>query len=380
MYTFRYNIYFLRKVRFCMKRLFLWGVFLGILAITLSCSSPKPMGKNGKLTIIYSGNIGARYDPCGCRIPLGGLARRSTVIKDIKSTTNDVLILDTGSLIFERHNLYPPYEETSRMTAHLVADTMNNLSLDAVNVSSMDLAAGPDTLLTIARGISWPWLSANVIWKDSGNLVFAPDIMKTIAGFRVGVFGFMDRASVGIPLIDERAPITVLDPVETARKEVEKLKKEGAELVIALAYMDKDNVEQLIQNVSGINLMVYGHTHEHNPSSDHIHFLPYKVNETIVARCPDGGRVLGVMKLEIWNGLTQFVNGVQNADLRPAAVKKAEKPENKKSIFENEFIDLGPSIQRDRAIQDQLDATGKKIEELREKLRKESEKNDPNRQ
>ena len=82
-----------------------------ILAVLmLSCSTPKEKGKSGKVTIIYSGNIGARYNPCGCRIPLGGLARRSTIIKGIKDTDSNVLVLDTGALIFERHRLYPPYE------------------------------------------------------------------------------------------------------------------------------------------------------------------------------------------------------------------------------------------------------------------------------
>ncbi|MCE5249986.1 hypothetical protein LLG96_07170, partial [bacterium] len=180
--------------------------------------------------------------------------------------------------------------------------------------------------------------------------------------------------SMGIPFLNERDTINILDPAETARKEIAKLKSEGAELVIALVYMDKENVEKLVQQVPGINLLIYGHTREHNPSSDHIHFLPYKVNETIIARCPDGGRVIGVMKLDIWNGSLTFLNGVENVDLRPEAVKEKENPKDRQSVFTNEFVDLGPTIQRDKAIQDQLDAVGGKIEELRVQLKKESER------
>ncbi|MCE5250818.1 hypothetical protein LLG96_11420, partial [bacterium] len=200
-----------------MKRLFLWSVMCGLMIYVLSCSSSKNTGKSGIVTIIYSGNIGARYDPCGCRIPLGGLARRSTAISDIKSMSENVLVLDTGALVFEKHNLYPPYENTTRMTAHLVTEMMNRIGIDAVNVSKIDLASGPDTLLAISKESSWPWLSANIVWKDSGNLLFTPDIIKTAGNFNVGIFGLMDQTSMGIPLLNERDPITVLDPAETAR-------------------------------------------------------------------------------------------------------------------------------------------------------------------
>lgn len=356
-----------------MKMRYVAAVFLGILYCIAACSSPKPTGKSGKLTIIYSGNVGARYDPCGCRIPLGGFARRSTAVKGIMSNDPYVLRLDSGALLYEKHQLYPPYEVTMRMTARLVAEVIDKMGIDAVNVSSMDLANSADSLLVFDKEFSWPWLSANIVWKNTGELVFTPDIIKTIGNFRVGIFGIIDQASRGIPLIDDRADIKALDPFETAKKEVEKLQKE-ADIVIALAYMEKERVEELVGNVSGINMVIQSHTREHNPSSDHIHFLPYKVGETIIARCPDGGRVLGVMKLEIWNGSLSFRNEVLHKDLRPDSVKKEEKPENRESNFTNDFINLDPSIQRDRPIQDYLNEVGGKIDKLKEQLKRESEK------
>jgi len=184
----------------------------------------------------------------------------------------------------------------------------------------------------------------------------------------------MAQKSLGVPFFDDSAPIQVLDPTETARSEVDKLHKAGADLVIALAYMDKENAEQLIDAVPGINLLIYGHTKEHNPSSDQTFFMAYKVKDTIVARCPDGGRVIGVMHIEMWNGSTQFTDGTLSVDLRPEAVREAEKDENKKSFFTNNFTELGPSIKRDREIQGGLDKVGAVIDSLREKLRIESEK------
>ena len=165
----------------------------------------------------------------------------------------------------------------------------------------------------------------------------------------------------------------ILDPVETAKNEVKKLKAEGVDLIVALMYMNKDNVENLVRSVPGINLVIYGHTNEHNPGSDPTFFVPYKVNDTVMARCPDGGRVVGIMKLEMWNGSTDFTNGVKYMDLRPESVKEAVDIKDRKSNFTNVFINLDPSIARDREIQDHLDEVGGRLEEQRKQLKKETD-------
>ena len=357
-----------------MKKMYIMLVLAGMLMCIFSCSSPSEKTlKNGKLTIIYSGNIGARYDPCGCRIPLGGLARRSTAFEAIKQNGRNVLALDSGALLYERHQLYPPYEVTMRMTANLMVEMIEKIGIDAVNVSSMDLANSVDSLLAVDKVTSWAWLSANIVWKDSNELVFKPDIIRTVDGLRIGIFGLIDLTSRGIPLINDNYPIKALDPFKAAKREIEKLKNE-TDLIIALAYMEKDRAEELVGEVDGIDIIIQGHTREHNPSSDHIHFLPYKIYDTIFVRCPDGGRVLGVLDLEIWNGSLDFVNAVENVDLRPESMKQKEDTRDKKSNFTHEFINLDPSIERDREIQDYLNLVGGRIEDLREKLKKASEK------
>ncbi|MFC1574132.1 hypothetical protein ACFL30_03020 [Candidatus Latescibacterota bacterium] len=357
-----------------MKKIFLLcNVFIAAFCTLLTSCSEKT-AKSGQVTIVYTGNIGARYDPCGCRIPLGGLARRSTAVNEIRDLESNVIILDSGALLYEKHRLYPPYEPVLRQQARLMVDMLNKIGLDASNVSSMDLANSPDSLLTIDKISSWPWLSANVVWKETGNLIFQPDMIKTTGNMNVGIFGFMDQSSNGTPFFDESSPVDILDPVETAKKEVKKLKAEGVDLVVALIYMNKDDVENLIRSVPGINLAIYSHTNEHNPSSDPTFFVPYKVNDTVVARCPDGGRVVGIMKLEMWNGSTDFTNGVKYVDLRPESVKKAEDIKDRKSNFTNVFINLDPSISRDREIQDYIDEVGGRLEASRERLKKETEK------
>lgn len=341
-----------------------------VIAVVCSCSSEeKQTGKSGKFTLVYTGNIGARYDPCGCRIPLGGLARRSTKIKEIREANEHVIVVDTGALLNEKHRLYPPYEMTSRMRARLVNNMMDRIGIDAVNVSSMDLSVGADTLKAFDESVSFPWLSANIVWKDSGEKLFKSNFTKSAGDLTIGVFGIMDQTSLGTPLLGPDSPLEVLDPVTVATEQANELS--DADYVIMLAYMDQKRVEAFAGQIEGVDLIVYGHTREHNPSSDHTFFIPYKQGSTLIARCPDGGRVIGVMNIEITDGVTDLVKADEIADLRPASVREA-KPIERGSNYQNEFIDLGPDIKRDREMQIYLDEQGKQIEQLRDELRKKS--------
>ena len=169
----------------------------------------------------------------------------------------------------------------------------------------------------------------------------------------LGVFGFMDTASDGVPLFRDTNPVTVLDPVETAKKEVEALKKR-CDFIIALAYMDQVDVIELVKKVSGISVVVVSHTHAIRQDSDHTNFMPEQVDDTILIRCPDGGRVLGRLDLMVVNGSYSFSMDSQAFNLRPESVRMAEEmPEF--STARNTFIDLDSSLPTDTEIFDFMD-------------------------
>jgi len=315
--------------------------------------------KTGRLTIIYSGNVGGRVNPCGCRIPLGGFPRRATAVKNIREEAKNVLVLDSGAMLYSNFFLYPPYDYISRILSHLIADLVNEIGTDALNVATYDLANSADSLLAFDRKYPSKWLSANIVWRNSGELIFQPDAVFTVGGFRVGVFGLIDDKSQGIDMFPPDYPVTALDPGETARKEVEKLGKD-CDVVIALAYMDFERAKKLAEEVPGINVIVASHTREHSPSSDHIYFQPAVVGNTILVRCPDGGRVIGRLDLSIVKGSTEFVNIGNYADLRPEALRKKD-PTPLRSTYAHEFIDLSSDIPSDPLIRRKIEEVTKVV-------------------
>src|SRR5690348_4439749 len=64
----------------------------GVQAAPAPASAP-PRGK--QIALLYSSNLGGDYEQCGCPVhPLGGVARRATVIDRARDEADAVLVLD----------------------------------------------------------------------------------------------------------------------------------------------------------------------------------------------------------------------------------------------------------------------------------------------
>jgi len=220
-------------------------IVLCILVVNILFSScSKPDLKIEKLTIVYSGNIGGKKNPCGCNPTMGGFARKSTVVKGIRSEYENVIVLDSGAMLYATNFLSSPLDYIFRIDARASAQAVDEIGIDAVNISSFDLTNSVDSLLAIDRATSYPWLSSNLIWRDSGESIFKPDTIVSKGNIRIGVFGIMSDNFMGVTLFNDNSPLKVLDPVETAEKVVSKLKKES-DLIIALAYLNMDKTQEL---------------------------------------------------------------------------------------------------------------------------------------
>jgi len=341
-----------------MQRFFLY-IFLATNVFFLSCSKT-PVMEREKLTVVYSGNIGGQKSPCGCMPPMGGYSRRSTVIDVLKSEYDNIIILDSGAMLYASNFILPPNDFLHRLNALASVKAVEQIGIDAVNVSRYDLANSVDSLLAIDKATSFPWLSSNLTWRNSSDLVFRPDIVIQKGNFQIGVFGVMADNFMGATLYNEDSPLKVLDIVETAEKEVSKLRKECG-LIIALAYMSMAEVQELIERVSGIDIIILSHNRYHNPSSNHNEFAPIKKDKTLIVRCPDGGRVIGYLDLEIVNRSTDFVEISGDGSFDQNKAVNNNNNIASQSTYMNHFIDLGPEIKSDEEIKKIVDS----VEEIK---------------
>ncbi|MFC1511743.1 hypothetical protein ACFL5H_00930 [Candidatus Latescibacterota bacterium] len=325
-----------------------FGPLVCIILWVISCSgSEQPVSE---LTIIYSGNIGGKIEPCGCEPPLGGMPRRAILIQALRDQYTDPLILDSGALMYERNFLSWPLDVINRLEGGVAAKAMDMIGADAINVSSFDLANSIDSLRVVVDSMSIPWLSANLVWRDTGKPIFTPNLSVVRNGVRIGIFGIMSNTFKGSPLYTGNESFRVEDPLDTASRQVEYL-RESNDLIIALIYASRKEMEAITEQVPGIHLIIYSHNDFHTPSSDHGLFQPSLVNNTVVARCPDGGRVIGTLELTIVGNKMNFT---ERPDLRVAVASAEERQKliaSFGSTYLNSLIDLGPEIRSDAAIE-----------------------------
>ena len=73
--------------------------FLIVLLINIVFSSTKI---NSDIVILSTSNVHGEIEPCGWKKkPLGGLARKPTIVDKIKSEGIDPIIVDSGNLFFK---------------------------------------------------------------------------------------------------------------------------------------------------------------------------------------------------------------------------------------------------------------------------------------
>lgn len=209
-----------------------------------------------------------------------GLAKAFTIIRSIRAQNPNTLLLDCGDTIqgtplghyFSRKDVERP---------NPVVLVMNRMGYDAMALGNHEFNFGLKALWKAKKEAKFPWLSANTrgVYADAVR-AFPPYLVKEIAGVRVGLLGL---TTPGIPrweLPEHYAGYNFLNIVSTARRYVPILRnRERADVVILIVHSgferDPDTgqirpnqvpgenaVWQLAHGVSGIDAIIFGHTHE----------------------------------------------------------------------------------------------------------------------
>jgi len=251
------------------------------------------------------------------RIPdVGGLPARATLVKQIRKETPNVLLLDAG-------DLSTGGVESDFFNAEPDIIGYNYIGYDAMALGNHEF----DHSIALLKGqmgrARFPFLSANVRTRD-GDYLGTPYIIKQFDGFKVAVLG-LSTSETGVRGDPKNIrDIVFQDEVEAARSLVPILRKE-ADIVIALTHLgvykdDSSGSRRLAAQVSGLNLIVDGHTHTllerpivvKNRASD---------GDTLIVQAGEYGVVLG--RIDLWIRDRQVVN--YQMELIPINLKRPEK-------------------------------------------------------
>ncbi|MDO4438376.1 MAG: bifunctional UDP-sugar hydrolase/5'-nucleotidase [Eubacteriales bacterium] len=241
--------------------------------------------KAKKAQILFTHDMHSHLDPYKVKdddsvSTVGGLARLKTLADEKRKAHDATFLVDGGD--FSMGTLYQTIYETE--AAELIA--MGLCAYDATTFGNHEFdyrSQGIANMLNAAilnserLGIKLPEIvSCNIDWNKnvaSDNMLVKnamedygckPYIIVERGGVRAGIFGVLGRdAEACAP----ESGIHFEDIVESSRKTVEALKKEGAELIICLSHSgtfedkDKSEDEILAKEVPDIDVIISGHTH-----------------------------------------------------------------------------------------------------------------------
>lgn len=171
----------------------------------------------------------------------------------------EVLLLDSGDTLFGT----PMFnKDLGPETAKL----LNEIGYDAMTAGNHDFDYGGEKLLQLVQDLKVPLLVANVMNSDTNQAAFTPYLITEKGKFDVGIFGITtDNENAGFEKYGN-ASLKITNPVKAAKEVSKELKKEGADLIIALGHIGMDARAELssvdvISEVPDIDLFIDAHSH-----------------------------------------------------------------------------------------------------------------------
>src|SRR5260221_6607619 len=221
------------------------AVGAALLAATLTSahgSDAQAPTADRRFTLFYTAEVHGTVEPCGCTSdPLGDVARYASVVRAARKA-GEVLLVDAGGLSSPEGGAAPRERAGNELRARFLANELGKLGLRAVGLADTDLAAG-------TKAVRPARLATNL--APTPGLASAPSMLQAVNGVRVGVVGVVD------PAVAAAAGTKAEDPVPAVRREADRLRRAGAEIVIALPPVDRPVARRLAREAA-VDFVVLG--------------------------------------------------------------------------------------------------------------------------
>ncbi|EOX3958497.1 2',3'-cyclic-nucleotide 2'-phosphodiesterase [Vibrio alginolyticus] len=216
-----------------------------------------------------------------------GLSRAATIVKQAKSETENTVLVDNGDLIQgSPMGDYMAAKGINPDDVHPVYKAMNQLDYDVGNIGNHEFNYGLEFLKNSIDGANFPYVSANVFDKKTGEHYFKPYLIKTHTfkdtdgqshEIKVGYIGFVPPQIMVWDKKNLEGKVFAKDIKETAEKLIPQMKKEGADVIVAIPHsgistdpykLGAENSVYYLTEVEGIDAIAFGHSHAVFPGKD----------------------------------------------------------------------------------------------------------------
>ena len=220
---------------------------------------------------------------------LGGLDRVATVIKAIRADRPDAILLDGGDTW---HGSYTCHHTQGQD----MVNVMNALNTEAMTFH-WEFTLGSDRVHEIIDTLPFPALGQNIFdaeWDEPAEY-FKPYTFFERGGSKIAVIGqafpYMPIANPGWMFPEYSFGIRD----ENMQAMVDEVRGLGADLVVVLSHNGFDVDKKMASIVTGIDLILSGHTHDALPE-------PVLINKTVIIASGSNGKFVSRVDLDVRNG------------------------------------------------------------------------------
>ncbi|WP_372755272.1 bifunctional UDP-sugar hydrolase/5'-nucleotidase [Mariniflexile sp.] len=238
-------------------------VSIGGIGLQSFASAPRTT----KITILHTNDVHSHIDPFGPEdgrnANMGGIARRSVLIEDIRKENPNTLLLDAGD-IFQGTPYFNYYG------GELEFKLMSKLKYDAATIGNHDFDNGIDGLYAQLPHAQFQFISSNYDFSNTiMNTHVKPYKIFVKENIKIGVFGLGIELN-GLVNADMFKETKYLDPIEITQDMTRILKtEEKCDLIICLSHLGYDYKTEsnkisdlkLAAATKDIDLIIGGHTH-----------------------------------------------------------------------------------------------------------------------
>jgi 5'-nucleotidase len=297
--------------------------FLSTLAVaTAAARLPLRAGEtpaSGRITLLHTNDTHSRIEPFGpgngAISGLGGVARRATLVKQLRQQLGPVLLLDAGDTFQGT-----PY--FNRYKGRLDYQLMRMVGYDAGTLGNHDFDNGVGMLVEAMASMEqlkhknppFSFVNCNFDFKGAPELGkrVRPYLIREFPGIRIGLTG-VGVAFAGLVApknhegIDWKDPYESLKPIVGWLRDVEKV-----DLVVVLSHLGynlngtaPDDL-QMPSQVAGIDAIIGGHSHTFLETPTKV---PQAKGETLIFQVGFGGVNLGRMDFAVTRGVVKSASG-----------------------------------------------------------------------
>ncbi|MFH1888693.1 MAG: hypothetical protein ABH806_01230 [Candidatus Omnitrophota bacterium] len=212
-----------------------------------------------EITILYTGETHAMLYPCNCHYQSdGGIARRATLIKELRKDSPDLLLLDSGG--FFAGGLQDEYTQNTELDMQrsiVNLEAMELMKYDAATVGDDEFNFGMEFLQDNVGKTRIAFLSSNICAEGAGVPLLKPYIIKESAGRKIGIIGLTNS------LAEQKAGASgmrFIDPKTAVKEAVSELKKNRVDLIILISHLGESEDLSLLKEVEGIGILIVGHS------------------------------------------------------------------------------------------------------------------------